>query len=117
MTFILKWVPDFDKKSNLKIHEHVSSQSYISANVGLSVILFACVVATQNWMVVNKLKLKADKTDAILICSPRVKNNIDAERWLHFRPLSIHNKPFMPVFRVKGLLYEPSALVEVIDGE
>ena len=25
----------------------------------------------------NKLKLNADKTDAILICSPRVKNNID----------------------------------------
>ena len=25
----------------------------------------------------NKLKLNTDKTDAILICSPRVKNNID----------------------------------------
>ena len=39
--------------------------------------LQACVVAIQNWMIVNKLKLNADKTDAILICSPRVKNNID----------------------------------------
>ena len=39
--------------------------------------LQACVVAIQNWMFVNKLKLNADKTDAILICSPRVKNNID----------------------------------------
>ena len=38
--------------------------------------LQACVVAIQNWMIVNKLKLNADKTDAILICSPRVKNNI-----------------------------------------
>ena len=28
-------------------------------------------------MIANKLKLNADKTDAILICSPRVKRNID----------------------------------------
>ena len=28
-------------------------------------------------MIANKLKLNADKTDAILICSPRIKNNID----------------------------------------
>ena len=37
--------------------------------------LQACVVAIQNWVIVNKLKLNADKTDAI--CSPRDKNNID----------------------------------------
>ena len=42
--------------------------------------LQACVVAVQNWMIANKLKLNADKTDAILICSPRIKNNIDMPR-------------------------------------
>ena len=40
----------------------------------------ACVVAIQNWMIANKLKLNADKTDAILICSPRIKNNTDMPR-------------------------------------
>ena len=31
-------------------------------------------------MIANKLKLNADKIDAILICSPRIKNNIDMPR-------------------------------------
>ena len=31
-------------------------------------------------MIANKLKLNADKTDAILICSPRIKNTIDMPR-------------------------------------
>ena len=35
------------------------------------------VVDTTVQMIVNKLKLNADKTDAILICSPRVMRNID----------------------------------------
>ncbi len=39
--------------------------------------LQSCIVAIQNWIIVNKLKLNADKTDAILICSHLVKNNID----------------------------------------
>ena len=42
--------------------------------------LQACVVGIHNWMLVNKLKLNADKTNAILICSPLVKNNIDMPR-------------------------------------
>ena len=42
--------------------------------------LQACAVAIQNWMIANKLKLNADKTNAILKCSPRINNNIDMPR-------------------------------------
>ena len=38
----------------------------------------AFVVDIHNWMIANKLKLNADKIDAI--CSPRIKNNIDMPR-------------------------------------
>ena len=44
------------------------------------IVLYCIVVAIHNWMIANKLKLNADKTDAILICSPRIKNNIDMPR-------------------------------------
>ena len=38
--------------------------------------LQACVVAIQNWMIAKQLKLNADKTNAIVICSPRIRNII-----------------------------------------
>ena len=76
---------DIARRHGISIHLYADdTQLYISFSPlsnedtkSAMMRLQACVVAIQNWMIVNKLKLNADKTDAILICSPRVKNNID----------------------------------------
>ena len=36
----------------------------------------SCVTEIQKWMRMNKLKLNADKTEIIMVCSPHIKNNI-----------------------------------------
>ena len=76
---------DVARRHGMSIHLYAEdTQMYISYSPlsnedtnSAMMSLQACVVALQNWMIVNKLKLNADKTDAILICSPRVKSNID----------------------------------------
>ena len=76
---------DIARRHGISIHVYADdTQLYISFSPlsnedthSAMMRLQACVVAMQNWVIVNKLKLNADKTDAILICSPRVKNNID----------------------------------------
>ena len=76
---------DIARRHGISIHLYTDdTQLYISFSPlsnedrhSAMMRLQACVVVIQNWMIANKLKLTADKTDAILICSPRIKNNID----------------------------------------
>ena len=76
---------DIARRHGISIHLYADdTQLYISFSPlsnedtnSAMMRLQACVVAIQNWMIVNKLNLNANKTDAILICSHRVKNTID----------------------------------------
>ena len=70
---------DIARRKRISIHSCADdTQLYISFSplsnqdtISEMTRLQACVVDIQNWMIVNTLRLYADNTDAIVICSPR----------------------------------------------
>ena len=94
---------DIARRHGISIHLYSDdTQLYISfsplSNEDMNSAMMrlqACVVDIQNWMIANKLKLNADKTDAILICSPRIKNNIDMPH-IELGNMTVPRLPLLP---------------------